>query len=131
MSRNRPTFTVDGASFFLQSKRAGWDANLTSELTKFIGETKHSLDCAIYDLRDSEVLNALNKIQQGQNKIQLRIVYDGGKQRAGGDSNPDPKPSGTETALQNAGLEGVSTPVHEKGIHIMHDKFLVRDDSHI
>lgn len=50
MSQSDPIFSKNGTSFFFQSKREGWNPDLTSELAKFIGRTKRSLDCANYDL---------------------------------------------------------------------------------
>jgi len=118
--------SVDGISFFFQSQRAGWNAELTKNLVQFINETKSSLDCAIYDLRDPTVLDALKN--QKQHGKKLRIAYDAGKAQSGS-SMVDPKPSGTDQAIKSAGPDSVATPVHEIGGHLMHDKFLVRDGS--
>jgi phosphatidylserine/phosphatidylglycerophosphate/cardiolipin synthase-like enzyme len=38
----------------------------------------------------------------------------------------DPKPSGTQQAIEDAGLGNVAKAVHN-GSHLMHNKFLVRD----
>jgi phosphatidylserine/phosphatidylglycerophosphate/cardiolipin synthase-like enzyme len=122
-----PIFSENGVSFLFQSQRAGWDANIRSHLIEFISETKHSLHCAIYDLRDASVLNALKKLQQ--NKVDLHIAYDAGK-KVEGNLSADPKPPGTKDLLEQAGLADISTPVHEGG-HLMHDKFLVRDETYI
>jgi len=61
-------------------------------------------------------------------RAKLRIAYDGGKtKQVGPNPSTDPKPAGTAQAIASAGLASVATPVHEKGGHLMHDKFLVRD----
>jgi phosphatidylserine/phosphatidylglycerophosphate/cardiolipin synthase-like enzyme len=118
--------SVDGISFFFQSQRAGWNAELSKNLVQFINGTKSSLDCAIYDLRDPTVLDALKN--QNQRGRKLRIAYDAGKVQPGS-TTVDPKPSGTDQALKSRGLDSVATPVHEIGGNLMHDKFLVRDGS--
>jgi phosphatidylserine/phosphatidylglycerophosphate/cardiolipin synthase-like enzyme len=118
-----------GSKFLFQSKRAGVESDLRSNLVDFINKTKSSLYCAIYDLRDEGVLKALKNLNNNTNgKIKLHIAYDAGKQRSL-DTNgviADPKPAGTEEYLKKFGLEKVSTAVHA-GSHIMHDKFLIRD----
>ncbi len=94
----------------------------------FINKTKSSLYCAIYDLRDEDILKSLKNLNDNNGKIKLHIAYDAGKQR-NLDTNgiiADPKPAGTEDYLKKFGLEKVSTAVHA-GSHIMHDKFLIRD----
>ena len=117
------------SKFLFQSKRAGVESNLRSNLVDFINKTKSSLYCAIYDLRDEVILKALKNLNDKTNgKIKLHIAYDAGKQR-NLDTNgiiADPKPAGTEDYLKKFGLETVSTAVHA-GSHIMHDKFLIRD----
>ncbi|MEO7003111.1 MAG: phospholipase D-like domain-containing protein [Ktedonobacterales bacterium] len=118
------TFAVDGLTAYFQSKRAGVDAHLVSRLTTFIAATQESLDCAIYDLRHPAILQAL--IQVAQRGKRLRIAFDGGAQHSGGLS-ADPKPDGTQQAIEAAGLAQYATAVHERGRHLMHDKFLVRD----
>jgi phosphatidylserine/phosphatidylglycerophosphate/cardiolipin synthase-like enzyme len=118
------TFTTSGVEIFFQSARAGLNAELSSRLTSFIDGTEHSLDVAIYDLRHPAILEALAR--QPRRGVRLRLAYDGGSERTGG-LGADPKPGGTEEALAAAGLLPYATAVHEKGRHLMHDKFLVRD----
>lgn len=118
------TYSQDGLDIYFQSQRAGLDAQLVSRLVDFIRGTQTSLDCAIYDLRHPDVLAALAALVQSGK--QLRIAYDAGKPSSG-DPAADPKPSGNEQALQDAGLLDHATPVHDTGIHLMHNKFLVRD----
>lgn len=124
MADNGTTFSMDGLQVYFQSRRAKLDAQLTTHLVDFINATKNTLDCAIYDLRSQDVLNALASIANSGK--QLRIAYDASGERSGGPI-ADPKPSGTQQALGNAGLLGYATPVHETGRQLMHDKFLVRD----
>jgi phosphatidylserine/phosphatidylglycerophosphate/cardiolipin synthase-like enzyme len=124
MATATPVFSADGLEIYFQSRRAGWDADLTGHLVKFIEATTESLECAIYDLRQPEVLAALARVASRGKR--LRIVFDASKERRGG-LEGDPKPNGTDQALEAAGLIGHCMPVFESGRHIMHDKFLVRD----
>jgi PLD-like domain len=119
-------FTTDNIEIYFQSKRAGIEADLATKLITFIEGTQNTLDCAIYDLRDPNILAALHKVSE---KCTLRIAYDAGKERTGG-SMGDPKPSGTEQAIEDAGLTRYAFPVHH-GNHLMHDKFLIRDGESI
>ena len=128
MVDSRTIFSQAGLDIYFQSRRAGLDARLASRLVAFIDATQQTLDCAIYDLRHHEILDA--RVRVAHAGKQLRIVFDGGKERAGG-LMADPKPAGTEQALQDADLLAYATPVHEGGRHLMHDKFLVRDGQHI
>ncbi|HEX9067989.1 MAG TPA: phospholipase D-like domain-containing protein [Ktedonobacterales bacterium] len=123
----RTAITTHDVEAFFQSRRAGLDANLVTRLVDFIEATATSLDCAIYDLRHPRILAALKKVADGGK--QVRIVYDGGKARSGGLAG-DPKPSGTEEALRQAGLLDKATPVH-RGSHLMHNKFLIRDGARL
>jgi phosphatidylserine/phosphatidylglycerophosphate/cardiolipin synthase-like enzyme len=116
-------YSANGLEVFFQSHRAGWEAQLASHLVQFIEATTESLDCAIYDLRHPEVLAALARLAASGKRV--RIAFDASKERTGGLSG-DPKPSGTDQALEGAGLLGHATPIHH-GRHLMHDKFLVRD----
>jgi phosphatidylserine/phosphatidylglycerophosphate/cardiolipin synthase-like enzyme len=114
---------VTNIDAFFQSQRAGIQGDLVGHLTEFISTTRETLDCAIYDLRHPDVLQALARVAHSGKR--LRIAYDAGKQRAGG-PRADPKPGGTAEAIQKAGLADFATPVHA-GRFLMHDKFLVRD----
>ena len=118
------TFAANGLTAYFQSKRAGMNAQLAVHLAEFIAGAQQSLDCAIYDLRHPAILQAL--IQIAQRGVRLRIAFDGGKEHSGGLSG-DPKPDGTAQAIIAAGLGSHATAVHERGRHLMHDKFLVRD----
>lgn len=127
MVQDGTAFTTTGLETYFQSKRAGQDAQLTFRLVEFIEATRESLDCAIYDLRHPEVLAALVRVASSGKR--LRIAFDASKERTGG-LMADPKPSGTEQALETAGLIGHATPVHH-GRHLMHNKFLVRDGTDV
>jgi len=70
---------VDGISFFFQSQRAGWNAELIKNLLQFINETKSSLHCAIYDLRDPGVLDVSKN--QNQHRKKVHIAYDARQKR--------------------------------------------------
>ena len=83
MVTNGPILSINEELFLFQSKRAGWNPNITSELAKFIRETKSSLSCVIYDLRDDTILNALKDVKE-RNGIKVSIAYDAGKDRSGG-----------------------------------------------
>src|SRR5438552_295684 len=120
-------FTSAGLHFYFQSARAKVDGKAASQLVKFIQGAKHSLDVAIYDMRNADVLKALKGMST---KVQLHIVYDAGK--AGGNSTTvDPKVSTTGQAIDAAGLKAFAQPVKEKGGHLMHDKFIVRDGASV
>ena len=118
------TVAVEGVRGYFQSRRAGLDAHLTNRLVAFLDDAHDTIDCAIYDLRHPRILESLaNAVARG---VQVRIVYDGGKQRESGLS-ADPKPDGTEAALEQAGLLPHATAAHKRGRHLMHDKFVLRD----
>ncbi len=114
-----PVATVPGVQLLFHSQRVGINPSLVNELVAFILGTEHSLDCAIYDLRHPEVLQALATVAHKQ---KLRIAFDAGKSRPG----VDPKPGGNQEALEAAGLLRYATSIHE-GTHLMHNKFLIRD----
>src|SRR6266853_4265821 len=121
------TFSATGLNFFFQSKRAKIDGKAVSQLVKFIQGAKHSLDVAIYDMKNPDVLKALKGMST---KVNLHILFDAGK--AGGSSTTvDPKLSTTEKAIKAAGLKAFAKPVKEKGGHLMHDKFIVRDGASV
>lgn len=121
------TFSAKGLNFFFQSARAKVDGRAVSQLVKFIQGAKHSLDVAIYDLRNPDVLKALKGMST---KVQLLILYDAGKPKANSTS-ADPKASATAAAIKAAGLSAFAQPVKEKGGHLMHDKFIVRDGASV
>src|SRR6266853_6599919 len=121
------TFSAAGLNFFFQSKRAKIDGQAVSQLVKFIQGAKHSLDVAIYDMKNPDVLKALKGMST---KVQLQILYDAGK--AGGNSTTvDPKVSTSAQAIKAVGLKAFAQPVKEKGGHLMHDKFIVRDGASV
>jgi len=76
---NVSTFTSTGLHFYFQSARAKIDGKAVSQLVKFIQGAKHSLDVAIYDVRNADVLKALKSMST---KVQLHILYDAGKAAA-------------------------------------------------
>jgi phosphatidylserine/phosphatidylglycerophosphate/cardiolipin synthase-like enzyme len=123
MSNTSTTFSADGLTVYFQSRRAHLEADLATHLSDFIAGTRHTLDCAIYDLRDPKVLQALSTLARSGRR--LRIAYDASKDRRGGLS-ADPKPSGSSAEIEAAGLMPYATAVHDSG-HLMHNKFLVRD----
>src|SRR5713101_2566370 len=121
------TFSAAGVNFFFQSKRAKIDGKAVSKLVTFIQGAKHSLDVAIYDMTNADVLKALKGMST---KVQLHILFDAGK--AGGNSTTvDPKVSTTAQAIKAAGLNAFAQPVKEKSGHLMHDKFIVRDGASV
>jgi phosphatidylserine/phosphatidylglycerophosphate/cardiolipin synthase-like enzyme len=126
---NVSSFSTKGLAFYFQSKRAKVDGNVVSRLVKFIEGAKHSLHVAIYDMKNPDVLKALKKMS---GKVQLQILYDAGKGSKVGASSTtvDPK-SSTEQAIIAAGLKQFARPVQEKGSHLMHDKFIVRDGASV
>ena len=83
MSNDLTTFTANNLTVYFQSQRAGIEADLTAKLVAFINGTQQKLDCAIYDLRDPEVIAALQNVANDP-KRSLRIAYDAGKDRTGG-----------------------------------------------
>src|SRR5215831_16073306 len=94
-------FSTKGLNFYFHSARAKIDGKAVSQHVKFIQGAKHSLDVAIYDMKNADVLKALKGMST---KVHLRILYDAGK--AGGNSTTvDPKISTTAQAIQAAGLE--------------------------
>src|SRR5258706_1853971 len=97
------TFSTKGLRFFFNSKRAGVDGQPATRLAQFIAGAKHSLDVAIYDMKNPTVLKALKKASK---TVNLHILYDGGKaDKTGGDSTTvDPK-IGTAKAIIDAGLK--------------------------
>jgi phosphatidylserine/phosphatidylglycerophosphate/cardiolipin synthase-like enzyme len=121
------TFATTNLAFYFHSKRAKIDGKPVSQLVKFIQGAKHSLDVAIYDMKNQDVLKALKDVST---KVHLRILYDAGK--AGGSSTTvDPKLSTTAQAIKAAGLKAFAQPVKEKSGHLMHDKFIVRDGASV
>ena len=123
MTNANTSFSTGNVTVYFQSHRAGLNAELTGHLAEFIGGTEQALDCAIYDLRDPAILDAF--VQLVNDGKQVRIVFDGGKQRSGG-FMADPKPDGTELALNETRLIDYARAIHE-GRYLMHDKFIVRD----
>jgi phosphatidylserine/phosphatidylglycerophosphate/cardiolipin synthase-like enzyme len=124
MANDLTTFTSNNVSIYFQSKRTGIETDLTAKLVAFIQGTQKKLDCAIYDLRHPDILAALQSVANDSSRS-LRIAYDAGKDHTGGPI-ADPKPSGTQQAIEDAGLSNVAQAVHN-GSHLMHNKFLVRD----
>ncbi len=124
VATHAPAYSAPGLEIYFQSHRAGLDAQLAFRLAQFIEATRESLDCAIYDLRHPDILAALQRVHTSGKR--LRIAFDASQERTGG-LDGDPKPGGTEAALEAAGLGPCATPIKEHGRHLMHDKFLIRD----
>src|SRR3989442_880407 len=102
MAGSVASFSTTGINVFFQSKRAGIDGKAVSHLVQFIEGAKHTLDVAIYDMKNKDVLSALKKMSS---KVHLRILYDGGTgpKVGAGSTTVDPKsPSGP--SIQAAGL---------------------------
>src|SRR2546428_8585328 len=117
-------FSTKGFHFYFQSARAKIDGKVASHLVQFIEGAKHSLDVAIYDMKNPDVLKALKKMSSSAH---LHILYDGGKGSGvgGGSTNVDPKvPTGQ--AIVAAGLIQVAHPLQGKGSHLIHHQFSVR-----
>ena len=121
------TFSTKNLNFFFYSDRTKVDGKIVSHLVQFIRRAKHTLDVAIYDMKNKDILNALKKISS---RDQLIILYDGGPGKAGGSTTVDPKIA-TAKAIIDAGLKKFAQPIHDKGKHLMHDKFLVRDGTSV
>jgi phosphatidylserine/phosphatidylglycerophosphate/cardiolipin synthase-like enzyme len=124
--QNIATFSEPGLDVYFQSARAHIDGKATTNLVQFIRSAKKTLDCAIYDLKDPEVVGALQSVAD---KVTLRIGYDGGKQKeVKGGPSQDPKPKGTAQIIEDSGLAKYSTAIHVTGGHLMHSKYIIRDD---
>jgi phosphatidylserine/phosphatidylglycerophosphate/cardiolipin synthase-like enzyme len=119
-------FSRPDLDVYFQSARAHVDGRSTAHLIQFIKSAKNTLDCAIYDLKDPDVVDALKSVV---GKVALRIAYDGGKEKeVKGGPSADPKPKGTADVIKNAGLSKYATAIHVSGGHLMHSKYIIRDD---
>ncbi len=129
MPAGSSSFTSKGLSIWFGSNRAHIDGKVVSHLVDFIKGAKHSLDVVIYDLKNKDVLKALKSMSA---RVQLQILYDGGKGKkvGGGSTTVDPK-SPTAKAIQDAGLAKLARAIPETGRHLMHDKFIVRDGASV
>jgi phosphatidylserine/phosphatidylglycerophosphate/cardiolipin synthase-like enzyme len=127
MPQNVSSISLPKLNVFFQSHRASIEGQSNAHLVQFIKSAKKTLDCAIYDFKQQDVLDALKSMSK---KVKLRIGYDGGKKKAvTGGAKADPKPPGTEDALRKAGLLKFATAIHTSGGHLMHSKYIVRDSS--
>lgn len=126
---NIATFSAPNLNFYFQSQRAGVDSKAVSHLVQFVQAAKHSLDVAIYDLKNPEVLTALKKMS---GKVQLNLLYDPGKGPKVGAASitVDPK-TPTVNPIIDAGLGKFAHPVQEQGSHLMHNKFIIRDGASV
>src|SRR6266849_3962947 len=126
MAGSTSSFSAKNFNLYFTSQRANIDGKVVPRLVQFIQGAKHSLDVAIYDMKNKDVLRALKKMSSA---VQLRILYDGGKgsKVGGGSITVDPKPPATQKAIADAGLAKFAQPVHDIGRHLMHNKFIVRD----
>jgi phosphatidylserine/phosphatidylglycerophosphate/cardiolipin synthase-like enzyme len=127
MAQDIGSFTHGAITFYFQSKRAGVDGLPSKHLVDFIQAAKKSLDVAIYDLKEPSVLQALLDVVNA-GKVKVRIRYDAttGSKITGVSKTVDPKPPTTQ-AIKAAGLGGIAEPISDKGRHLMHDKFIIRD----
>src|SRR5262249_53687288 len=91
----------------------------------FIQAAKQSLDVAIYDLKEHNVLAAL---KAASTKVHLRIRYDGGTGPKIGSTSTtvDPK-SPSAAAIKAASLSKFAESIHDTGHHLMHNKYIIRD----
>ncbi len=123
------TFGAPGVNVYFFSNRASVNGQPSQHLAQFITGATKSLDCAIYDLKHPDIVKAL---QTAAKKVKLRIAYDGGVTKSvKGGTMVDPKPSGTEQALKQAGLLKFATAIHVAGRHLMHSKYIVRDGKQV
>jgi phosphatidylserine/phosphatidylglycerophosphate/cardiolipin synthase-like enzyme len=122
---NVPSFTSTDLNIFFQSKRANVDDNAAAHLVQFIQAAKQSLDVAIYDLKEPNVLAAL---KAASSKVRLRIRYDGGTGPKIGPTSTtvDPK-SPSAAAIKAASLSKFAESIHDTGFHLMHNKYIIRD----
>jgi phosphatidylserine/phosphatidylglycerophosphate/cardiolipin synthase-like enzyme len=121
------SFSAPGMNIYFQSARANIGSKPSEHLVSFINSAKKSLHCAIYDLRDPHVLDAL---KAASGRVNLQIAYDAGKNKTGPvETFADPKPSSdtAQAVIEQYGLEKCSTAVHVKGGHLMHSKYIIKD----
>src|SRR3989442_13242254 len=106
------TFSTKDLDFFYYSDRAKVDGKVVSHLVQFISTAKHTLDVAIYDLKNKEVFTALKKISS---KVQLTIIYAGGVggKHCGGRTTIVPK-NETPKRIIAPGLKNFADPTHTK-----------------
>jgi phosphatidylserine/phosphatidylglycerophosphate/cardiolipin synthase-like enzyme len=127
MGQNIGVCFVPGVRVFFLSKRAHIDPDITTRLVRFISSARTSLDCAIYDFRDLEVLAAVRAALRRGCKI--RIAYDAGEMTR--KPGADPKPSGTQQALDEFGLLKFAKAIRRTSNAYLHHKFLIRDQQAI
>ena len=127
MAQDIGSITRGATTFFFQSKRAGVGGLSSKHLVDFIRAAKKSLDVAIYDLKEPSVIQALLDVANA-GKVKVRIRYDAttGSKISGTSKTVDPKPP-TTSAIRAGGLSGIAVPISDKGGHLMHNKFIVRD----
>src|SRR5215831_21392454 len=106
---NTTSFSLNGLNFYFQSDRAKINGSIPSQLVKFIQGAKHSLDVAIYDMKNPDVLKALKGMSK---KVKLQILYDAAKPKKP-KPGVDPKPPGTEAAIKAFGLTAFARSVNE------------------
>jgi phosphatidylserine/phosphatidylglycerophosphate/cardiolipin synthase-like enzyme len=127
MAQDVSTFKQGPVTVYFQSQRAGIDGKAASHLVDFIKGARRSLDVAIYDLKEKSVLDAFARVKD-VGKVKLRIRYDAttGSKISGASRTVDPKPP-TAAHVKEAGLGSVAEPITDRGGHLMHDKFIIRD----
>jgi len=127
MAKNISIFQSPGLNVYFYSQRAKINSNPTKHLVDFINGAKKSLVCAIYDLQNAAVLQAMKSASK-RLKNNFHLVYDAGKGKPKPGTAPDPKNApATGKMIHKFGLDNFATAVHVKGGNLMHDKFLVRD----
>ena len=120
--------TLPGVSVIFLSKRAGVESDVTTRLVRFVTAARTSLDCAIYDFRQVEVLAAMRAaLRRG---CRLRIAFDAGEYTSK-KKGADPKPNETEQALDEFGLLDHARKIRRTSNAYLHNKFIVRDGAAI
>lgn len=112
-------------SFLAEGEQPATD--VAAALTDFLGQTRQSLDLAVYDLRLSDPLKATLAAalaERARAGVAIRIAYDADKPAMPTlATGMDPAPSGTGGFVQSLGY-----PYRRiGGLKLMHNKFIVRD----
>jgi phosphatidylserine/phosphatidylglycerophosphate/cardiolipin synthase-like enzyme len=118
---------VDSLSVFFLAQREQTAEAVMSRLATFIGEAKHSLDFAMYDMRFNDSLKSSLESalrERAQAGVQIRLCYDGDKPiQPDMAAGQDPAPPGTGAFVQSLGYPWRRIA----GMKLMHNKFIVRD----
>jgi phosphatidylserine/phosphatidylglycerophosphate/cardiolipin synthase-like enzyme len=118
-------------------ERTAQITEVANRIARFIGETRTTLDIAIYDfrLRDEAAAIITDALRErARNKVVIRIIYDAATD-AGGDVAPTTSPAHLEADRKSPGTEtfvqSFADFAQVRGIIgyrvLMHNKYLVRD----